>query len=439
MPGDVSQFIQLQRLRSIQARQPSQQDKTITHLYQKQFLSSGITEFLPNIKDKITSGLTVQKYYYTPGIQSKPKIPGGYVWGYDSNTQSKVPRTLQTDVDDLVKSFTNIANASSFFSALDSLLKTAKNSLVIVTNPTLRAYYASLGIPNVPSIIYGIGGTLFQTHFLTYAASLSTPGNPAGLIIPSAYPITVAQKIYQSNPPPANTLTIIDMSTGVTTIINPGGNFDIGIFTFTFLGAGSPGLSVFYYAPELSNETAESAQAAYMKSINFATVSGTVDIGNTVLPTMFTIALEGDDKYRYLTSSGSLDYWGVYFFIASVDTTGTITSSDFFANWGGTVTNDSAFSVPGSNIYFIYQLNTSLNITPATTGLYGFVISQELANLIIDNNKLISISGLDLVTLPQKYGSNLIGSTTIDPNKVRMLIVELVGGVNYFDIRITES
>lgn len=77
--ADVSQFIQMQRLRALQSRQPTVGDKTITHLYQPQVTTSGITEFLPNPKTKFVSVSTVRKYYYNPGIQEKPKLPArGY-------------------------------------------------------------------------------------------------------------------------------------------------------------------------------------------------------------------------------------------------------------------------------------------------------------------------------------------------------------------------
>jgi hypothetical protein len=71
--ADVSQFIQMQRLRSISAREPTKGDKSITHLFQRQMLSS-ITEFLPNSKTKFISGQTIRKQY-VPGIQAKPKLP----------------------------------------------------------------------------------------------------------------------------------------------------------------------------------------------------------------------------------------------------------------------------------------------------------------------------------------------------------------------------
>ena len=73
--ADVSQVIQMQRLRINEARQPSRGEKTITHLYQPQFRSSGISEFLPNPKTKITNALSIKRQY-VPGIQAKPRIPG---------------------------------------------------------------------------------------------------------------------------------------------------------------------------------------------------------------------------------------------------------------------------------------------------------------------------------------------------------------------------
>jgi hypothetical protein len=73
--ADVSQFIQMQRLRALQARQPIKGDKSITHLYQPQVTTSGITEFLPNPKTKFVGVNTVRKFYYDPGIVAKPKVP----------------------------------------------------------------------------------------------------------------------------------------------------------------------------------------------------------------------------------------------------------------------------------------------------------------------------------------------------------------------------
>jgi len=90
--SDVSQFIQMQRLRASAARQPVRGDKTVTHLYQRQVSSSGISEFLPNPKTKNTDAATIQRYYYNRGIQFKEKIPGGYVWG---NTPFKTTTTRQ--------------------------------------------------------------------------------------------------------------------------------------------------------------------------------------------------------------------------------------------------------------------------------------------------------------------------------------------------------
>ena len=81
MNGDVSQFIQMQRLRSLQARQPTINDKSLTHLYQPQVTTSGITEFLRNPKTKITHSSTIVRNHYIPGSQAKSRIPGGNVRG----------------------------------------------------------------------------------------------------------------------------------------------------------------------------------------------------------------------------------------------------------------------------------------------------------------------------------------------------------------------
>jgi hypothetical protein len=75
MPADVSQFIQMQRLRAIEARQPTRGDKSITHLFQRQLPVSGLTEFLPNPKTKYISGNFVRKFNYDPGIVAKPRLP----------------------------------------------------------------------------------------------------------------------------------------------------------------------------------------------------------------------------------------------------------------------------------------------------------------------------------------------------------------------------
>ncbi len=78
--ADVSQVIQMQRLRSYAARRPIKNDKSITHLYQPQITSSGISEFLPNSKTKITDSTTINNYYYVPGKQAKSKLPGRNVY-----------------------------------------------------------------------------------------------------------------------------------------------------------------------------------------------------------------------------------------------------------------------------------------------------------------------------------------------------------------------
>lgn len=73
--ADVSQVVQMQRLRASAARRPVKNDKSITHLYQPQITSSGISEFLPNSKTKNTDARSINAYYYVPGVQAKPKVP----------------------------------------------------------------------------------------------------------------------------------------------------------------------------------------------------------------------------------------------------------------------------------------------------------------------------------------------------------------------------
>jgi hypothetical protein len=69
----------MQRLRSYQARQPTRYDKMITHLYQPQVTSSGITEFLPNPKTKFTDGGIFRRQNIF-GIQVKPRLPARNVY-----------------------------------------------------------------------------------------------------------------------------------------------------------------------------------------------------------------------------------------------------------------------------------------------------------------------------------------------------------------------
>ena len=87
MPADVSQFIQMQRLLALENRRPLPNEKTITHLYQPQVLSSALTEFLPNPKTKFISGETI-RIQYVPGIQAKYKIPTRNSYGLGQGGQT---------------------------------------------------------------------------------------------------------------------------------------------------------------------------------------------------------------------------------------------------------------------------------------------------------------------------------------------------------------
>jgi sugar lactone lactonase YvrE len=179
MPGDVSQFIQLQRLRSIQARQPSQQDKSITHLYQKQIPSSGIAEFLPNNKDKSTSGVTIRKYYYTPGIQTKPKIPGGYVWGNSPFSQPFAALLYAGSPG-------SSGNSANQFSTPEDLFADSSGNLWVVQGgqQTIRKFTKSTGLittfatlaGNVNSIIPYSGGFLVSDSSNSSILSITSSG-----------------------------------------------------------------------------------------------------------------------------------------------------------------------------------------------------------------------------------------------------------------------
>lgn len=78
---DASQFTHMKKLQAIERRAPGISNKINTHLYQPVALSSGLPDFLPSFSNKY-----VQPIKYTPigvstGVQAKPKVPGGNVWG----------------------------------------------------------------------------------------------------------------------------------------------------------------------------------------------------------------------------------------------------------------------------------------------------------------------------------------------------------------------
>jgi hypothetical protein len=77
---DVSQFIQMQRLRSIAARRTAAGDKSLSRLSQSQLGTSGIAKFLPNPATKNTI-VRNSRFPASQGLHSKAKIPGGYVFG----------------------------------------------------------------------------------------------------------------------------------------------------------------------------------------------------------------------------------------------------------------------------------------------------------------------------------------------------------------------
>jgi len=73
MPNsDISQFIQLKRLNSIEARQPRPFEKIVTHLYQYNATTSGLTNFLPS-PDKKVFAAGVRRMTTPIGIHTKLK------------------------------------------------------------------------------------------------------------------------------------------------------------------------------------------------------------------------------------------------------------------------------------------------------------------------------------------------------------------------------
>ena len=80
---DASQFTQLKKYNAISSRYvPSTANKVITHLYQPVPSVTQPTDFLASFTNKYTNYMP----RYVPinrltGVQTKPKVPGGNVWG----------------------------------------------------------------------------------------------------------------------------------------------------------------------------------------------------------------------------------------------------------------------------------------------------------------------------------------------------------------------
>jgi|LauGreDrversion4_2_1035121.scaffolds.fasta_scaffold46919_2 hypothetical protein len=70
---DASQFIQMQRLRALEARTDTQ--KTITHLYQPQVTTSGLTDFLPSFTNKFVTPQKQVAINFDTAPKAKPKKP----------------------------------------------------------------------------------------------------------------------------------------------------------------------------------------------------------------------------------------------------------------------------------------------------------------------------------------------------------------------------
>jgi hypothetical protein len=94
MPADVSQFIQMQRLRYIESLQPSRADTTLVHLHQHQFATPRTNIFLPDSKKKSIHSNTIRQYHYVPGIQKKRKIPITSSWGGQYNNSNVLGRRI---------------------------------------------------------------------------------------------------------------------------------------------------------------------------------------------------------------------------------------------------------------------------------------------------------------------------------------------------------
>jgi hypothetical protein len=70
---DASSFTQLKRLRALEARTDTQ--KTITHLYQPQVTTSGLTDFLPSFTNKVVTPLKLVPTNFDTSAKAKPKKP----------------------------------------------------------------------------------------------------------------------------------------------------------------------------------------------------------------------------------------------------------------------------------------------------------------------------------------------------------------------------
>jgi len=77
---DVSQFIQMNRLRSLESRTPTKSDRSLVEFYQPSFLVPN-NKFLPNSNTKFTHSSTIQRFPLYKGIQAKYKIPTRNAWG----------------------------------------------------------------------------------------------------------------------------------------------------------------------------------------------------------------------------------------------------------------------------------------------------------------------------------------------------------------------
>lgn len=94
---DASQFIQMQRLRALEARTDTQ--KTITHLYQPQVTTSGLTDFLPSFTNKFITGRRYTPIGFPQVVPAPPALPSGSA-GTLQFTSSATPSYLKVDSKD---------------------------------------------------------------------------------------------------------------------------------------------------------------------------------------------------------------------------------------------------------------------------------------------------------------------------------------------------
>jgi len=70
---DVSQFIQMNRLRSLESRTPKKSDRSLVEFYQPKLTVVNEKDFLPSFTNKFTDPLTIKRRYIPRLL--KPTVP----------------------------------------------------------------------------------------------------------------------------------------------------------------------------------------------------------------------------------------------------------------------------------------------------------------------------------------------------------------------------